>query len=321
MAAWAAIGQEPAARQVPAVDTGRWIVILEEAPLSQRVASRAQLGSASAGLGRDEIAGRQARLSRELSHMGMETIGSTQVILNAVFVRGTAQQAEKATGIAGVVQVIPATAGKRFANKALPLVKAPQAWNTAFSGGATAGDGTRIGIIDTGVDQSHPAFNDQGFDEPSGGRLCRQSDGECDYTSKKVIAARSYVRLLAESDNLEWTRPDDFTPRDRVGHGTAIAMLAAGVIHDSPIGSISGVAPRARVGSYKVFGSPGVNDVTFDFVVMKALEDALLDGMDVATLSLGFPAVFGPERYRWERLHRQCAGQALRSVDRGAGER
>ncbi len=100
--------------------------------------------------------------------------------------------------------------------------------------------------------------------------------------------------MVALSDRVEWTRPDDLTPRDRVGHGTAVAMLAAGVEHDSPLGRLSGVAPKAYLGNYKVFGSPGVNDITFDFVVFKALEDALFDGMDAVTMALSWAAVFGP---------------------------
>jgi uncharacterized protein (TIGR03437 family) len=294
LAVCAAIGQEPAARQAAAEDTGRWIVVLEETPVAAQVASRAELGEQRAALVRQQIVSRQARLGRELDHLGMTMLDSTQVILNALFVRGSSQQAEAASRIPGVAAVVPATAGRRSGNAALPLVQAQKAWNTAFRGGETAGDGTRIGIIDTGIDHSHPAFNDAGFAEPAGGRLCRQSDGECDFTNRKIIAVRSYVRLLAEADDPLYTRPDDLSPRDRVGHGTAVAMLAGGVLHDSPIGTLSGVAPKAWLGSYKVFGSPGVNDVTFDFVVMKALEDALLDGMDAVTLSLGFPAVFGP---------------------------
>lgn len=294
LAALAALGQEFAPRAATPVDTGRWIVLLEDPPLAASLESRAELHSVRSRAGWNRISGHQARLSREFDRLGVRTLASTQVILNALFARGTAEQAERIRRIPGVERVIPATAGRRFANQALPITRVPQAWNTAFRGGETAGEGTRIGVIDTGVDQNHPAFNDAGFEEPAGGRLCRQSDGECDFTNKKVFAVRSYVRLLAESDDPNLTRPDDSSPRDRVGHGTAVAMLAGGVIHDSPIGTLGGVAPRARIGSYKVFGSPGVNDVTFDFVVMKALEDALADGMDVVTLSLGFPAVFGP---------------------------
>jgi uncharacterized protein (TIGR03437 family) len=305
LAALAVLGQEFAPRAAAPVDTGRWIVLLEDPPLAAGLESRAELSSARSLAAWNRISDRQVRLSRELDHLGVRTLASTRVILNALFVRATADQAERIRRIPGVTRVIPAAAGRRFASQALPVVRAPQAWNTAFRGGETAGEGTKIGVIDTGVDQNHPAFSDAGFDEPSGGRLCRQSDGECDYTNKKVFAVRSYVRLLAESEDPQWSRPDDYSPRDRVGHGTAVAMLAGGVIHNSPIGTIAGVAPRARIGSYKVFGSPGVNDVTFDFVVMKALEDALADGMDVVTLSLGFPAVFGPN----DTVGNACTGE------------
>lgn len=304
MAAWAAFGQEPRARQAWTEETGRWIVVLGEPPAAAGARGRSELHEPAALAAREQIAGRQVSLSRELSHMGMATLGSTQVILNALFVRGSAEQAARAAQIPGVAAVVPAAAGRRFGNAALPVVAAPRAWNTAFGGGATAGRGTRIGIIDTGIDNTHPAFGDDGFDEPAGGRLCRESDGECAFTNRKVIAARSYVRLLAESTNPLNTRPDDTSPRDRVGHGTAIAMLAGGIVHDSPIGALAGVAPRAWLGNYKIFGSPGVNDITFSFVVMKALEDALLDGMDVVTLSLGFPAVFGPN----DTMGNGCSG-------------
>src|SRR5947208_10912707 len=82
------------------------------------------------------------------------------------------------------------------------------------------------------------------------------------------------------------TTSDDVTPRDRVGHGTALAMIAAGVRNTGPLGAIQGIAPKAFLGNYKIFGSPGVNDYTYDDVVEKALEDALADGMDVVTLSI-----------------------------------
>src|SRR5262249_22298119 len=40
--------------------------------------------------------------------------------------------------------------------------------------------------------------------------------------------------------------------------------------------------------------SPGVNDTTKTPVIIQALEDAINDGMDVVTLSIGSPASYGP---------------------------
>ena len=116
--------------------------------------------------------------------------------------------------------------------------------------------------------------------------------------------ARSYVNML----NFQFgpqaadTRPDDLLPRDRVGHGTMSAMIAAGGRARGPSAEIVGVAPAAWVGNYKVFGSPGVNDGTYADVIIKALEDALGDGMDIATLNLGYAA-------EWPPLVRGCTDQ------------
>ncbi len=58
-------------------------------------------------------------------------------------------------------------------------------------------------------------------------------------------------------------------------------MAAAGVSNTGPLALITGVAPKAYLGSYKVFGSPGVNDGATDAAILKAVDDAVADGMDV----------------------------------------
>ena len=73
-------------------------------------------------------------------------------------------------------------------------------------------------------------------------------------------------------------------------------MIAAGVQNTGPLATITGVAPKAFLGNYKVFGSPGVNEYTYRSAWIQALTDAVTDGMDIVTLSLGEgdPAIFGP---------------------------
>ncbi|HYD82876.1 MAG TPA: S8 family serine peptidase, partial [Opitutus sp.] len=193
-------------------------------------------------------------------------------------------------GVAYVERLRPL---KRHLSRALDLSNVSAAWS-AVNGPQNAGAGVRIAIIDTGIDHTHPAFEDSGLQYPAGFPKCQERSGDCAYVNRKVIVARSYVSMLVGSDPVE-TRPDDLSPRDRVGHGTAVAMIAAGRRNTGPAGTIEGVAPAAFLGNYKVFGSPGVNDrYTYDDVIIQAMDDAIADGMNVAVLSLGSPAFWGP---------------------------
>ncbi len=239
------------------------------------------------------LASQQNLFARSLAAMGARPVESTQVFLNAIYVQATAEQAAAIEKMPGVARVARQRPLKRHANKALDIVNVRAAWNRV-GGAGNAGAGVRIAILDSGIDQNHPAFKDFGTPMPAGYPRCNASD--CDFTNNKVIAARSYVSLLntAFGADAAATRPDDFSPRDRVGHGTAAAMMVAGQEHDSPVGRLAGVAPGAWLGNYKVFGTEDINSSTFPFVVLRALEDAFADGMQIATLNLGAPAGYGP---------------------------
>src|SRR6185503_14898732 len=120
----------------------------------------------------------------------------------------------------------------------------------------------------------------------------RCSGDDCAFTNNKVIVARSYVRQLAAGsaplNPAADSRPDDYSPRDRVGHGTAVASTAAGFSNTGLV-TFSGVAPKAYLGNYKIYGSPEVNDFTTEDVIIQALEDAMKDGMDIVSFSSGAP--------------------------------
>ena len=139
---------------------------------------------------------------------------------------------------------------KRHLNRALDLMNVRTAWSS-LNGEANAGAGVKIAVLDTGIDQNHAAFQENGLQYPAG-----FPKGESSYTNRKVISARSYVNMLVGTDP-KFTRPDDLSPRDRVGHGTAVAMIAAGGQNTGPVATITGVAPRAWLGNYKVLGRLG----------------------------------------------------------------
>ncbi len=272
-----------------------YIVVLKDPPLAEAMQSRKDLLRNEANSQRSALVAKQTALSAQMASSGIQIIDSTQVLLNALYIQASAEQIEQIKGIPEVDRVQRMLPLKRHINKALDVVNVRSAWNQV-GGISGAGAGVKIAILDTGIDQNHPAFKDFSSSTPAGYPKCKADNGDCAFTNNKVIAARSYVDLLnfAFGSDAVNTRPDDNTPRDRIGHGTATAMVAAGQEHDSPVGRISGVAPRAFLGNYKIFGSRGVNDKTYPSVVVKALEDAIADGMDIASLNLGAPAGYGP---------------------------
>ncbi|KAL0572698.1 hypothetical protein V5O48_009272 [Marasmius crinis-equi] len=126
-----------------------------------------------------------------------------------------------------------------------------------------SGKGVKIGILDTGIDYTHPALGG-GFGP-----------------GFKVIGGFDLVGDDYTGDNTPVPDPD---PLDQcAGHGTHVAGIIGADPLENPF-NISGVAYSASLSAYRVFGCEG-------FVTDDVLVDALLlgvqDGQDILTLSLG----------------------------------
>ncbi len=269
----------------------RYVLLLADAPLAADVTSVKDLRrSAQAGV----VAAKQRSLSAAIAaRKGMRVTATEQVLVNAVFVEAPAGSEQDLASLPGVRRVERLLPMKRHLEAAINLMNVPAAWSTV-NGPQNAGAGIKIAVLDTGIDIGHPALQDSSMQYPEGFPKCRQDNGDCSWVNTKVVAARSYVNMLVGT-NPATSRPDDLSPRDRVGHGTAVATIAAGVRASGPSGTVQGVAPRAWLGNYKIFGSPGVNGrFTYADVLVTALRDAVNDGMDIAVLSLGSPADWGP---------------------------
>ena len=152
-------------------------------------------------------------------------------------------------------------------------------WGSDFS---TAGNGLKIGIVDDGVDQSHLFFNPTGFTMPPG-----FPKGQTAFTTAKVIVARSFP-----SPDTTWKYAKMPFDPEQSDHATHVAGIAAGDVTPNAIagrGTLSGVAPRAYLGNYKVLTYPttnfGLNGNAPE--IAAGIEAAVADGMDVINLSLG----------------------------------
>ncbi|MDQ6704640.1 MAG: S8 family serine peptidase, partial [Acidobacteriota bacterium] len=206
-------------------------------------------------------------------------LGSVDTLVNALFVRIPEAKAARLENIPGVLRVHKVYSMRHLLDRAAVIHNLPQAWSQV--GVDRAGLGIKIGIIDSGIDIGHPGFQDATLPMPAGFPLVN-TDSDIQFTNNKVIVARAYPDLLASPD-------PDTSARDRDGHGTAVAMCAAGVQTAGPLATISGFAARAYLGSYKIEGSPQANPNPSSDATLKAFEDATNDGMDIISLSSGVP--------------------------------
>jgi subtilisin family serine protease len=246
---------------------GEYLVELSSPPVAER------LSAAQSATRRAAIRGEQVAARARLSAVGAEVFDSMETAGNLLAVRWTGAEDELAR-IPGVRKVYPAYYVRPMMDQARQLHGLPEAW--AHAGGIeNAGKGVRIGIIDTGIDTTHPAFQDETLEAPEGYPKFRREADQA-VTTRKVIVARSYDDFYGE--------PGSTSARDLEGHGTAVAMAAAGVEIDAGFAKVSGAAPKAYLGAYRVFAYSGQASTT---VVIRALNDAIEDGMQVINLSLG----------------------------------
>ena len=292
----AALVCAPSARGA-APPSNRWMVILNEPPAVKRFPGKFRATRATAEPYRQHLRSVQAGLRTQIEGRNIRVTGGVQHLMNGLFVTASSAQAAALRNLPGVKSVVPLRTYHR--KDQLTLSNVAAAWNNSGIGGASnAGAGLFIGVIDTGIDQTNPSFN-QALIAPTGYPIA-DSAADLAFTSNKVIAARSYVSYDAVSDengtsNPEaQSRPDDFTARDLIGHGTGVASVIAGQITTAEGVKISGVAPMAFLGNYKVFGSDEVNAGASEDALMQAAEDAVSDGVDVINLSLGGLPYTGP---------------------------
>jgi subtilisin family serine protease len=147
----------------------------------------------------------------------------------------------------------------------------------------TAGNGMKIGIIDEGVEATHPYFNPAGYQYPPS-----FPKGQTALTTPKVIVQRAFP---PPSSSYKYAGVP-FDPTASY-HGTHVAGIAAGeptVVNGT---TISGVAPNAYLGNYKALTTPtpgsGLDGNSAE--IAAAIDAAVADGMNVINLSLGEPEV------------------------------
>ncbi|XVF05205.1 hypothetical protein REPUB_Repub05bG0151900 [Reevesia pubescens] len=139
-----------------------------------------------------------------------------------------------------------------------------------------------VGVLDSGINMDAPSFDDKGFGPPpSKWKGACQLGANFSGCNNKVIGARTYYLDHMSAD----LKP---TPADEAGHGSHTASTIAGVpvqgasLYGLGKGTARGGVPSARIAVYKVC-HPGCSDTN----ILAAFDDAINDGVDILSLSLG----------------------------------
>lgn len=196
---------------LPARTLSRYALLLEDPPAAKaksvvRTGMGPEVKAASLVLKQ-----KQNNLRAELSRRKFQVTGASQLLVNAVYVVAAPARLAELSHLPGVRRVAFLPPLHFSLDHAEQLVNTAGAWN--FLGGmSSAGLGIKIAVIDTGIDQTHPAFQDPSLTPPAGYPICQPAD--CAFTTNKVIVARSYIRQEGAGSDpnnpAADSRPDDF---------------------------------------------------------------------------------------------------------------
>uniref|UniRef100_A0A0A0KNZ5 Cucumisin n=1 Tax=Cucumis sativus TaxID=3659 RepID=A0A0A0KNZ5_CUCSA len=142
-----------------------------------------------------------------------------------------------------------------------------------------------VGVFDTGIWPENPSFSDVGY-----GPIPAKWKGTCQTSAnftcnKKIIGARAY------RSNNDFPPEDIRSPRDSDGHGTHTAStVVGGLVNEASFyglagGTARGGTPSACIAVYKICWSDGC----YSTDILAAFDDAIADGVDMISISLGSP--------------------------------
>ena len=188
-----------------------------------------------------------------------------------------------------------------------------------FGGLDKAGKGIVLGDLDTGIAPENPSFAGSALGTTAGAEpylsgttttfvkadgntftgVCQTgaqfSAANC---STKIISARYYVAGFGAGRIGSAATGEYLSPRDGEGHGSHTASTAAGnarvpaSVGGTSYGTITGVAPAAKIAVYKVCWSGPDPAVTTDdgcatSDLLSGIDQAVKDGVDVINYSIG----------------------------------
>ncbi|MGL6291216.1 MAG: S8 family serine peptidase, partial [Silanimonas sp.] len=253
-------------------------------------ATRLDVASPAAVAYRQELAQRrEARLEAASARLGrpLEPMFVYDAVLNGVALELSAVEAAELASLPGVAGVERERIEELQDDVSTAWINAPEVWS-GVAGVASRGEGVVVGIIDSGINPTHPSFaavapvDGHSHANPKGGflGLCATAAATC---NNKLIGIWDFTTGSGDEEAN--------TGIDLDGHGTHVAGTAVGnavnIARSFPNGAqlsyqIRGVAPRANLITYKACEDGCASSWT-----LASLNQAVLDGVDVINYSIG----------------------------------
>lgn len=213
------------------------------------------------------------------------------LVLNALVLDLSPQEAQRLSKLGGIEKVEPDFLREPQSDAGPTWVGAPAVWDgSAVDGVGSQGAGVVIGVIDTGINPSHPSFAGVG---PVDGHL---------HAAPRALSTSLCASPTSPPCNGKLIGLRDFTSGsasreidnglDVVGHGSHVSGIAAGnrilgsisVAGQSIQREFSGVAPHASLISYKACEVEAKCQGSW---LLAAINAAVADGVDVINYSIG----------------------------------
>lgn len=289
----------PAAAETETVEL---FVTLDGAPLADAaIAAGGAAAYAASPEGAAAIAAAQARLDTAadaVRAIGGELMGQSWFLSLSLGVRLRADRLDDLAAIEGVtgVEYISSHEALDAEEEEVPAVDDVPSISPVYApdllsldelhADGVLGEGVLAAVIDTGFDLGHAVFDQPVGEHPAltledltrlypllsiNTRYTIAPELSSLYVSDKVPFAYDYTGLEADVQTADV-------------HGTHVASILAG--GDDAAGNHVGIAPAAQLLLMKVF-SDGDQPTASDYAVYRAVEDAVLLGTDIISLSLG----------------------------------
>ena len=328
-AAAAGAAPQPPSIDTSGFESGRYIVVLKDDAMATYrgglpgLARTAPVGTRSIDVDSPAANAYAAHLEstqqQVASTIGADIDASLTITLNGFIADLSAEQALELARDGRVSQIFQDEILQITQSPANEYLELENLWNQV-GGQEEAGTGVVVGILDTGIAPENPLFAGDPLGTTPGAEpyldgdtiVFEKADGStftgyceageqfsADDCSTKIVSARYYVDGFGEADLGDASVGEYVSPRDGDGHGSHTASTAAGnadveVVSagGAALGTMSGVAPEARIAAYKVCWSGPDPSVTTDDGCatsdsIQAIEQATIDGVDVINYSIG----------------------------------